>query len=519
MSGIDDVTWMFSNEWSRDKQLRDEIENSYAAISRANAATSRVRSQLTRLQGSMESRLQRLTTAFDAYVELGDVREQLLAYADSSATRRAVIEAIMALAEDRRPAPLPEGGANWLEPAMNGVIAVEAGTPDPEAEARAAALSRDAELFHVVLLGALGRGDSVADRVVDLMITDGDYTPAQQLLFEASVVGLYGDVLPALKPGVERALSNVELKQWSEWLGFNDADATKALRWLTTEARTTPMVLDEESAGAGALPVDVAAYPGPDSTEDKAAEVPVDAREKSLSSLRTLAIQMASTGLPGERELLERARELRQIIEAPSAAEKAKRPSEAGPRPVADVLLAAHRALPSGDPGRVELFSWFRPHLGPLVDQITERANPKAVEVLAQTTGGHVVVRPDGVDTASRQKAEQRVQSRYEEGSSVKEKASFAAAGVALVVAVVCFVLGAVAVGVVLLVVAGIAGALGVMALRERRQAVTDRAGDLASIEHKVAAAKEQAKQKEQERIAKSAELDELRAEWGSVAS
>ncbi|MDN5726598.1 MAG: hypothetical protein L0G99_11810, partial [Propionibacteriales bacterium] len=474
-------------------------------------------SQLNQLQGSMESRLQRLTRACDAYVELGDVREQLLAYADSSATRRAVIEAIMALAEDRRPPPLSEGGANWLEPAMNGVIAAAAGDSDPAAEERATALSRDAVAFHVVLMGALGRGEAVADRVIGLLITDGDFTPLQQTVWEASVAGLYGDLLPSLRPAVERALAAAPTDRLVDGLGFTLPAATLALRWLIVAAETRAATDQPASAGAqGALPVDVEAYPGAGTDQDDVTS-PEDRRESSLTALRTLAIQLASAGMPGERDLLARARELRATIESPTDAERAERATEPIPRPVADAVLDAHRSLPPGDPARVELFTWIAPHLDGLVDTLVRKGTPDEVEVLAKTAGGNVAVRPDGMDVAARQKAEQHVEARYGGGAGLKEKVCLGVAGVGVVLAVLCFIVAAPALGVLLLVAAGVAAALGLVAMRERRQAATDRAADLADIGTKLDQASQRVRTLESDRLTRAADLDGLQQQWARV--
>ena len=97
----DDWQWFWAGEGGRDRILRDEVEGLHARLSSASSQTHRLSSQLATLTGSIESRLNALSAAFDAYVELGDVREQLAVYQEPAAVRRAVMAAIDALAGGR----------------------------------------------------------------------------------------------------------------------------------------------------------------------------------------------------------------------------------------------------------------------------------------------------------------------------------------------------------------------------------------------------------------------------------
>ena len=89
----DDWQWFWAGEGGRDRILRDEVEGLHAQLSSASSQTHRLSSQLATLSGSIESRLNALSAAFDAYVELGDVREELAAYEEPATVRRSVREA------------------------------------------------------------------------------------------------------------------------------------------------------------------------------------------------------------------------------------------------------------------------------------------------------------------------------------------------------------------------------------------------------------------------------------------
>ncbi len=76
------------NDWyteNRQNRALDELRDQMAA---AASEASTMRFRLSQIQGGMETRLQRLTTAFDAFVELSDIRFDLIGYADAAEARR-----------------------------------------------------------------------------------------------------------------------------------------------------------------------------------------------------------------------------------------------------------------------------------------------------------------------------------------------------------------------------------------------------------------------------------------------
>ncbi len=127
----DDWDWFWAGEGGRDNLLRSEIEGLHSQASAARSQAARLSSQLAKVQGSMETRLSALAAAFDAYVELGDVREQLAGYPDTSAVRRDATAAFEVLTRGGIPERLPDRTPDyWLTDAMNAVIALAAGHPD-----------------------------------------------------------------------------------------------------------------------------------------------------------------------------------------------------------------------------------------------------------------------------------------------------------------------------------------------------------------------------------------------------
>ena len=177
----DDWQWFWAGEGGRDRILRDEVEGLHARLSSASSQTHRLSSQLATLSGSIESRLNALSAAFDAYVELGDVREELAAYEEPATVRRSVMEAIDALAGGRRrPRWIPRGLDYWLPYAMNAVIGLVEGRPDPAALDQARSLSPEADTFVVAACGALGHGTAVADLLPVVLVSDTELTEHQR---------------------------------------------------------------------------------------------------------------------------------------------------------------------------------------------------------------------------------------------------------------------------------------------------------------------------------------------------
>jgi hypothetical protein len=494
---VDDWGWFFSSEYGRDKMLRTEIESlSYASAS-AHASNARLSSQLALLQGSLESRLSALSAAFDAYVELGDVREQLSAYGDTAALRRGVASAIEALAAGRSPAPVEVGdGAYWLPHAANAVIALLAGSPDPEAEERARTLSRDADLFVVVTVGALGRGDLVADRVPDLLVADESLRTPQVVLWEAVVAGVYPsatDLLAAIGDRWRPALDAGSGSEWRDWVGrcSGAPDPVGDLRWvrelLAGRATTDSATTDASPAATAAATLNLvpSASPDPSPTTSPTSpttspDSPVDPRQR----LRAVAGSMVAEGSDAERDLLFRARELRRRIEDPGGPPVPASPGEEPQQRVRDLVRALLDAPDAALRGRA--VDWLRPGLRRAVDEIAATPEPAPKPQEVRTPGGSLVVAPSGPDQARLAQVRANVVAAYPTSDRVLIGTGVGA-GVLAVGVVVVLVTGAsgallALLLIALVVVAGVA----LRSLRQRSVARTEVAADTAQLERAV---------------------------------
>ena len=367
----DDWSWFWAGQGGRDRLLREELEGLQATAYASSAQSARLSSQLRSLQGSIESRLQALSTAFDAYVELGDVREQLAGYPDTSAIRRDVAKGLSVLAEGGVPERVDGRGVDyWLVDAMNEVIRLAPGAP--QGASAPAPSSQEHEMFVVAALGWLARGDRVGDRVAPLLVGDGVLATPQVLLWRAVVHGLFGDVLDAVRAVWLRDL-DLAAPVWEAFA--RDAARTsgpvEALRWVQDLLR-----------GEWAPPRD--AEPPP----------PADDR----AALHTLVDALVGAGLGDERALLERARVLRARIEEPGAPEADPR---AEPPRIATTTLVQQALLdPDVTPAaRRALAAWVRPGLEAAAAAISARvAADEPAPSVARTELGEVAVGTDGPD-------------------------------------------------------------------------------------------------------------------------
>uniref|UniRef100_UPI0018E573EB hypothetical protein n=1 Tax=Desertihabitans aurantiacus TaxID=2282477 RepID=UPI0018E573EB len=215
---VDEWDWFWASEHGRDRILRDELENASASAARAHSTMRGLRSQLTELQGDVGLRLRRLSRAFDAYVELGDIREQLLDHGDTRLIRRDAARAVEALAAGAVPPPLDADdyvADYWLVEAINAVIAIAAGRRDPALEQQVVTAEPRGELFLLACAAALGHGSAVADRLPSALAGDGTLDPDRRVLAEAVLEGRFGPAGDRHLDGVvAEALGRVD---WSRW--------------------------------------------------------------------------------------------------------------------------------------------------------------------------------------------------------------------------------------------------------------------------------------------------------------
>lgn len=149
--------WFEYRQERRINRLSDDLD---AASARAAMDASALRSRLSQVQGSLEARLNRLATSFDAFVELSGLREQLAMYDLEAAARNRAHRLLIGLARlaaapgSMSPPPpldLEDCPGYWLPPAAEGLAALvrgdEAEAERYVAEARARDSARTARFL------------------------------------------------------------------------------------------------------------------------------------------------------------------------------------------------------------------------------------------------------------------------------------------------------------------------------------------------------------------------------------
>ena len=394
---IRDRFW--AGEGGRDRILRDEVEGLHAQLSSASSQTHRLSSQLATLSGSIETRLNALSAAFDAYVELGDVREELAAYEEPAIVRRAVREAIDALAGGRPASPVDARGLDyWLPYAMNAVIGLVEGRPDPAALEHARSLSPEADAFVVAACGALGHGPAVADLLPAVLVNDTGLTEHQQRIWRAAATGAFGELGDDLAAVWRPALDAEPTTGWAAWVDEHAGTPADGIAWLRalaapgdpSDSRTEAVEPSrrEPDTPLGQLP------------RERADPPPAVTEPSPTAELRTVATDLIGRGMPAEASLLQRSRELRARIEQPGRTTQPA-PATSGDES-ATVVSELRRALlmPSTAPAvRATLVSWVGASLAAVTKRLvfTSTRTPPSQETV-RAAGAEIAVTPSGAD-------------------------------------------------------------------------------------------------------------------------
>lgn len=522
----DDWDWFWANEYGRDRMLRDEVESLSYQASAASSRAARMQSQLAKLQGSLESRLNALSQAFDDYVELGDVREQLAGYPDTSAIRRDVMGVIDQLSQGLPATPVdPRGLDYWLPYATNAVIEIVAGAGAPAGEdpsaAGPAASGPEAGLFVVAAVGALGHGERVADRLPQLLITDGVLTGPQAVLFDAAVAGVFGPALDPLEPAFGPILQRTDPAAWRAWIAeaSGTTNEDQMLAWLRQQL-TEPGPSNTSPADAAAQQPKNQQANGrrasgrPATGEEPEQDVAPDPR----TALRQLVSSMIGSGYGAEGALLARARELRWQIEHPGQ----QRPeSEQGPAAVDALDRLGHhlQTLPAGSPAHRTLVRWLAPGLLTAIDPLAAAPSQAPAAIALRTHYGQLEVTAAGPDSNRLQ----QILTNVELSGVVPPGRLYGygiAAGVLAVLALVLALTGQPVVAVLAIIAAVVCGVLCLLQLRARQEAAEASRVAREQVNQQVAEGVDRAKQADRAVIETGQErarlADHLRAQLNS---
>jgi hypothetical protein len=186
------------SDWWTERKQNQQLSNLESEMSYARQETSSLRSQLSHIQGSLQSRVDSLTRAFDAYVELSDLRHETAGFVDAAELRRYATRVLSAMASSTE---LPETGKPvpryWLGPATEALIALHATKPDEQAISTAMELDeRRTSIYLSLALAVLGQRHQVRTEWLDTAFgtpaADGSLTRVQRVLWTTAARGGFG---------------------------------------------------------------------------------------------------------------------------------------------------------------------------------------------------------------------------------------------------------------------------------------------------------------------------------------
>lgn len=209
------------SDWWVERRQNQELEELRSEMSLAASEASNLRSRVSQLQGNLDTRLQRLTAAFDAFVELSDIRYELIGFAAAAEVRRHAGQVLTALASAQKPPP--PGAAfpdYWLQPAVAAIHGLSPDTAELPAEPLSEAMTLDerrTSIFLCLALAALGRRDLVSTTWLETAFgtpVDGKVTRLQRALWSTGARGGLGADGQALI--IERLREHVKGLSWLE---------------------------------------------------------------------------------------------------------------------------------------------------------------------------------------------------------------------------------------------------------------------------------------------------------------
>jgi hypothetical protein len=181
--------------WWQEQRQNERLEDLQSEMSYARQQTSRLQSQLSQIQGGLQERVNRLSTAFDAFVELSDLRYEMAGFLEAAELRRYATRVLTAMASST---PLPPVGEPvpqyWLGPATEALIN---GGQDEQALGTAMGLDeRRTSTFLALALAALGQRHQVRSEWLDVAFgvlpADGTVTRVQRVLWVTAARGGFG---------------------------------------------------------------------------------------------------------------------------------------------------------------------------------------------------------------------------------------------------------------------------------------------------------------------------------------
>lgn len=417
---MSDNWWTDYSQNRRLSGLEEELGNVSASLYQSRASQARLKSELSKVSGSLEQRLTRLSAAFDAFVEISDLRVTLGLF-DSHGRVRHQARQLLA---GEPVVDVTDADGYWLAPALIALRGVADGALDEDALSLATA--RDplrAKVFHVLMAGVHGgRLPAVADVLPAVSESVGRHQRAIWLL---AADGFFG---PAAWEHCASLLSEVA-----------DESIEDTLRSVSAPSTVTQVPKELDGGGDLATALQAcekltALRAWVTSTLDKYTAEPAQAVDPLVR--RTLDL-LIDEGSPVELPLLARERELRAVIEGKNEA------STTWDSPIGTATELIREDLTAEQPDRRALaLRASTPLLLSVASKFEAAARVEPPSSLAvRTRYGQVTITPETADQTSLQKAVDMV-ARVSAVESKRRQVALGAAVVAVAFVVLAVVAG-----------------------------------------------------------------------------
>ena len=459
-------------DWSQNRRIRD-LASELSEVSAAQQRTNwRLRSELSKATGSIEQRLDRLTAAFDAFVEINDLRVSLAVFEEHATVRLRARQVLAGM----RPGEVPDVSGYWLAPAVTALLCQLRGDDPTYWLEQARCLDRrSSAVFHALSAARFGHGDTVATPVLTEALGEvGEtVTVLDRTLWTLAADGHYGVAGAALVRG--------RLADFVGTLDKKTADG-EAIAWCRA-VRPDPVL------GGAELPNQHGGDFSFAAVIDAADRLPVlkDWLDEALRPVEVdrtdvdpvvdaLLAALVEQGSPEEAPLLARERELRRVIE-----------NGAKPKDALDSAAGRTLALIKSDveddkhPGRRQLaIRVSAPHIVAAAEKLAAQARaPIPDELRVHTSRGNITVDQSGrphesVDRAARNAAMvHQPRAELRRGAIIAAVVAVGFAALGVIGGLFCFVLAAAA-----------AATAGAVWLHERKQrAIAVERGNAAKVD------------------------------------
>jgi hypothetical protein len=421
---MSDDWWIERQQNKRLKGLEEDLGYVSASLSSARASQNRLKAELSKVSGSMEQRLNRLTAAFDAFVEISDLRVTLGLFDEHGRVRHQAKQLLAGTALG----DVADAEGYWLAPALVALRGVGENVVD--ADALSLADARDPHrtaVWHVLLTSVLGGRSTVPavslERALPVFAaTMPHYQRAVWLLAADGFFGAAGWELAR-----QRCADFVDAEQ----PGLGAMDLPKAVVAVSKELDNAPALAVPLQACGNLTALRTWVSEAVDGYTGEPAVATDPLAKQSLELL-------IGEGSPIELPLLARERELRAVIEGKTTASSTWDSAEGQ---TIDLLRAD--ATDAEHPNRRALaVRATAPLLLSKAEEYATAARATAPESLSvRTRYGQVTITPTSPDRASLDRA-LGIAERSSQVESQRRTVAYVAGGLTVVFVVLAIVAG-----------------------------------------------------------------------------